>query len=63
MISDSGYFAVTRSTPLGLTSGTWYVPFTDVQDVVPGERVILRVDEGLDEQRYASRPDALGHAA
>lgn len=62
MISDSGYFEVTQPTSLGLASRIWYVPFPDVESVVPGESVTVSVDAELGEERYGSRPEVLNQA-
>jgi hypothetical protein len=62
MTSDRGYFEVTVGQALGLADTILYVPFCDVQDIVPGERVTVNCTEDACGQRYKTRPDVLDQA-
>lgn len=62
MTSDRGYFQVKRGDLLGFGGHELYVPFSDVQAVVPEESITVNCTAGACDDRYKTRPEALDHA-
>ncbi|MGI8825429.1 MAG: hypothetical protein ACR2JC_07270 [Chloroflexota bacterium] len=60
--SDKGYFQVKQGALLGFGGKELYVPFTDVRDTIPGERITVNCTEETCRDRYGKRPDVLDKA-
>ena len=58
VITD-GYFSVHEGGLLGLGGKDLYVPFTAVDDCVPGECVTLNVSKADAETQFERKPDFL----
>lgn len=62
VVSDTGYFQVTKLELLGLGGRALYVPFSAVQGNIPGERVTVNCTEGTCEALFGERPEVVEHA-
>ena len=56
METDAGYFQVKQGHLLGVGGRDLYVPMSEVQSVVPEERVTLHSTREVCEERYGQPP-------
>jgi hypothetical protein len=54
--TDAGYFRVDRGGILGVGASQWFVPFREIAEIVPGERIVLACSEAECEEHYSQRP-------
>lgn len=61
-VASIGYFQVDQGGVLGIGASHLYIPFSSVDDLVPGECVTINCAKSECSSRYEQEPDFLGQS-